>query len=204
MHWAFALSVSLIFLAVHAKPSTFQDSGTGTVGHFGEHTHGKSPLAGPWSVFISYRRSVSRHLAMLIKVLMMRENISAFIDVEDLGAGHWDEQLMEAIQESPNFVIVLSNGTLDRAIGDSNYTDFLHKEIQAAVTLNKTIIPIFDEYAHPNADFSPEIQEMMTFQGVEWNHSMVNATMDRIISYLIDSPVNSTNIKSETTHIASP
>ncbi|CAL8097244.1 unnamed protein product [Orchesella dallaii] len=190
MKWALALSVPLIFLAINATSSTLGDSATGTVGHFGENIH-----AGPWKVFVSYRRAVSRHLAMLIRVLLQREIVPTFIDVEDLGAGHWDEQLLEAIQESPNFVIVLSNGTLDRAIGDSNYTDFLHKEIKAAVDSSRNIIPIFDEYTHPDADFSPEIQEIMTYQGVEWNHSMVNATVDRLISYLRDTPINSTVTK---------
>jgi hypothetical protein len=77
--------------------------------------------------FISYRRSASRHLAMLIKVMLANKNVSAYLDVEDLDGGFWDIQLMQNIETSPNFILVLSNGTLERCKGDFNYTDFLHR-----------------------------------------------------------------------------
>lgn len=80
-----------------------------------------------WDGFISYRRSASRHLAMLIKVMLEGRNVSGYLDVEDLEGGDWDSQLMESIQLAPNFILVLSNGTLERCKGDFNYTDFLHR-----------------------------------------------------------------------------
>jgi len=64
---------------------------------------------------------------MLLKVLLERENVSAYLDVEDLKGGHWDDQLRSAIEESPTFILVLGNGSLDRAKGDVNYTDFMHQ-----------------------------------------------------------------------------
>lgn len=85
--------------------------------------------------FISYRRSYSKHLAMLTKVLLIRENVPTYMDVEDLEGGYWDDQIKTAILEIPNFIILLSNGTLDRCIGDTNYTDVLHQVI--ILSLNK-------------------------------------------------------------------
>ncbi len=59
--------------------------------------------------------------------MLEKQNVSGFIDVEDLEGGFWDVQLMDNIEISPNFILILSNGTLDRCKGDWNYTDFLHK-----------------------------------------------------------------------------
>jgi hypothetical protein len=64
---------------------------------------------------------------MLIKVMLQEQNVSAYLDVEDLRGGHWDDQLRAAIDESPSFILILGNGTLDRAKGDDNYTDFMHQ-----------------------------------------------------------------------------
>ena len=80
-----------------------------------------------FTAFISYRRSTSRSLAMLIKVLLDREQIPAFLDVEDLDGGFWDEQLMDKLNSAPNFILILSKGTLDRCLNDTNYEDVMHQ-----------------------------------------------------------------------------
>ena len=105
---------------------------------------------------------------MLIKVLLAERNVTAYIDVEDLDGGVWDVQLQAGIKLAPAFILVLSNGTLDRCLGDVNYTDFLHKEIRSAVELQKRIVLVIDKFDWPNPSLlSPEINTALSYQGIE-------------------------------------
>ena len=86
-----------------------------------------------FTAFIAYRRSTSRSLAMLLKVLLDREKIPAFLDVEDLSGGYWDDQLLYRLNAAPNFILILSKGTLDLCLNDNKYEDILHQVLLKAL-----------------------------------------------------------------------
>ncbi len=50
-----------------------------------------------------------------------------FIDVEKLEAGKFDNNLLTSVRNAHNFVIVLSEGALDRCKGDSEMKDWVHR-----------------------------------------------------------------------------
>ena len=50
-----------------------------------------------------------------------------FIDVEKLEAGKFDNNLLTSVRNAHNFVIVLSDGSLDRCKGDSEMKDWVHR-----------------------------------------------------------------------------
>jgi len=68
---------------------------------------------------------------MLVKVLLGLSNVSAFIDVQDMEGGPWLDQVKSAILNSPNFILILSNGTLERCKEDFEYSDAVHHVISS-------------------------------------------------------------------------
>lgn len=65
-------------------------------------------------VFISYRRDGGYAFARLLYECLHKENISAFLDLEELRSGPFNEKLYAAIEDSENFVVVLPPNALDR------------------------------------------------------------------------------------------
>jgi hypothetical protein len=88
------------------------------------------------TVFISYRRQDSAELAYLIKQTLDRQNISAFLDVEDLDeTGPFPPRLNQEIAEAKVFICLLGRSTLD--------SPWVCKEIEQAYNLGLTLIPVF-------------------------------------------------------------
>ena len=88
-------------------------------------------------VFISYRRDGGYALARLLYECLHKENISAFLDLEELRSGPFNEKLYSAIESSENFVLVLPQNALDRC---SSENDWLRLEIEHAIKHKKNII----------------------------------------------------------------
>lgn len=68
--------------------------------------------------FISYRRSNGTHLASLVKTLLQMRKYRVFLDIERLKGGRFDHKLMDSIKRSDNFILVLTEGALDRCSMD--------------------------------------------------------------------------------------
>ncbi|XP_065190564.1 NAD(+) hydrolase sarm1-like [Sycon ciliatum] len=142
----------------------------------------------PLDVFISYRRATGSQLASLLKVhlrLKLR-HLNVFLDVDELGAGKFDEALLDHIATARNFLLVLSPQSLDRCIGDHYMQDWVHKEVNKAVVSQRNIIPVIDEsFEWPDVNKLPEgIRCVTKFNGVAWSHIYQDAAIDKIIQFL--------------------
>ncbi len=94
------------------------------------------------TVFISYRRNVSRNLARSIFMDLHANGYDVFMDVESLNAGDFEQIILNQIAARAHFVLLLSDGSLQR---NSNKDDWLWIEIQEAMRLNRNIVPIYEE-----------------------------------------------------------
>jgi hypothetical protein len=65
-------------------------------------------------VFISYRRDSGSETAQLIKHKLDAKGKRVFLDVANLGTGHFDSAPLDRIAEADNFILILSQGYLDR------------------------------------------------------------------------------------------
>lgn len=63
----------------------------------------------------------------LLKVHLYLHGFSAFIDVEKLEAGKFEDKLIQSVVSARNFVLVLSSGSLDKCMGDNDCKDWVHK-----------------------------------------------------------------------------
>lgn len=97
-----------------------------------------------FDAFISYRRNNGFMIAQVINDQLAKRGINCFLDMEVLSSGKFDVKILSAIAEAPNFILILSEGALDKC---SDEDDWVRSEILEAVNLeavklNKTIIPI--------------------------------------------------------------
>ncbi len=156
-------------------------------------THDVAMPAAEKTVFISYRRSVSRHLARAIFLDLREHNYDVFLDVNTIDNGEFDEIILNQIAARAHFVLVLSKGSLERC-ADSG--DWLRREIEQALRLNRNVVPIMEE----GFDFEVErhylpdsLRELPRFNGVPLYHFYFDAAMDilrnRFLRPALDSPV---------------
>ena len=99
-----------------------------------------------YDIFISYRRDGGHEMARLIYEHLSFKGLNCFFDLEELGAGEFNIKLLKNIEESRNFVLILSPGALDRC---RNENDWVRAEIEHAIENEKNIVPLmmkgFDE-----------------------------------------------------------
>ncbi|KAM4795660.1 NAD(+) hydrolase SARM1 [Rhinophrynus dorsalis] len=145
---------------------------------------GKSSADGP-DVFISYRRSTGSQLASLLKVHLYLHGFTAFIDVEKLEAGKFEDKLIQSVISARNFILVLSAGALDKCMGDNDCKDWVHKEIVTALNCSKNIVPVTDHFDWPDPLSLPEdMRAVLKFNGIKWSHEYQDATIEKIIRFL--------------------
>ncbi len=132
-------------------------------------------------VFISYRRDGGFAFARLIYEWLHRENISVFLDLEELRSGPFNEKLYSAIEDATNFVLILPSHALDRCV---NENDWLRLEIEHAIKNKKNIIPIMvDGFDFPK-ELPPTMQMLPFFNGVQISREYFDASMVKLISML--------------------
>ncbi|XP_055513715.1 NAD(+) hydrolase SARM1 [Leucoraja erinacea] len=136
-------------------------------------------------VFISYRRSTGSQLASLLKVHLQLRGLSVFIDVEKLEAGTFEDKLVQSVKRASNFLLVLSANALDKCMDDLELKDWVHKEIVLAMSCNKNIVPIIDQFSWPDPSRLPEdMRDILKFNGVQWVHEYQDASIEKILRFL--------------------
>jgi len=133
-----------------------------------------------FSVFVSYRRDDGA-VALFIASKLEAKGRGVFIDVSSLPAGPFDESLLRAIANAPDFVVVLSPNALDRCVDDQ---DWMRREISHAIKTSRNIIPVFmPGFKFPQM-IPPEIEKLMSYQGVPYSHAHAESTINKIIQLL--------------------
>lgn len=98
-------------------------------------------------IFISYRREGGREIARTIYLALGKlgfQNI--FFDYNSLRNGVFNEQIIDAINSCKDFIIVLSDGSMDRCV---NQDDWVRKEITTAISVGCNIIPVVIDGQNP-------------------------------------------------------
>jgi hypothetical protein len=65
-----------------------------------------------------------------------KQYLKVFIDVDRLYAGQFDSSLLKNIIAARHFILVLSEGSLDRWVGDDACDDWVHKEVLNETKMN--------------------------------------------------------------------
>lgn len=102
------------------------------------------------TVFISYRRALSKHLARAIYMDLRANGWDVFLDVNTIDSGDFDRIILNQIGARAHFILLISPGSLERCASSG---DWVLREIQEAVRLERNIVPITEE----GVDFSREM-----------------------------------------------
>lgn len=126
-----------------------------------------------FDIFISYRRSSGSELASLLSLRLSWKNYKIFFDVESLRAGNFGDGLMENVQQSRNFILVLTPNALDRCLDDPEGKDWVRKEIEMAIKSDCNIIPImkdFDSSVFERENIPQEVKLLQLINSISWHH----------------------------------
>lgn len=130
-------------------------------------------------VFISYRRETGGEVARLLQSFLEVHGFDVFLDVDGLGTGHFDRQLLREIESRPHFLLVCSPGALDRC---TDPADWVRREIAHAIQHGRHIVPIvLPNFAWPAVGSLPtDISEVCRHNHFEYSHRHWKLTRDSL------------------------
>lgn len=140
------------------------------------------------AAFISYRKSEDIHFARLIREKLKNLGKDVCIDQTALNVGQrFDEQLLNLIESSQCFILILSPKSLARCV---NEDDWIRKELHHSLLHKKKIIPIFkDGFEFTDVDNLPpvpipEIIELQKIHGLKYVADDFDGLIDRLVKIL--------------------
>ena len=148
-------------------------------------------------IFISYRREGGYAMARLLYEIFNHSGLSAFLDLEELRAGQFNNKLYEAIEKANNFILVLPKNGLDRC---SMERDWVRLEIEHAIRLKKNIIPVMmTGFTFPET-LPESLASLPYFNGVQASREYFDAAVSKILSMLVGVDNEKTSIKFNERH----
>ncbi len=143
-----------------------------------------------YDIFISYRRDGGEDLATLLEERLVRLGYKVFFDVESLRSGEFNVKLLDAIENSEDFLLVLPERALDRCIDPK---DWVRQEIAHALKHNKNIIPVMKRnFSFPDT-LPEEIDKVRYMNGVAASMDDFNSVVNRIVTKFLHSTPNDDN-----------
>ena len=140
-----------------------------------------------YDVFISYRRDGGHEMARLIYEHLRLRGVNCFFDLEELGAGAFNLQLLKNIEVSKNFVLILSPNALDRC---SNEDDWVRAEIEHAIKNDKNIIPLMMTGFKWPTVLPESLSKLPLYNGVSVVREYFDASIEKLLGMLvIDRPL---------------
>ncbi len=147
-----------------------------------------------YDIFISYRRKGGADKARPLKSEFERRGYSVFLDFDELKDGVFDKRIMDAIDDAPIFLIILSAHSLDRC---NSADDWVRKEIEYAIEKRRHVIPV-----DPNKEFDgfpADIPEALKaglgqhqFSHIDFEQ-LFKVSIDKMISERIEPLLTQTN-----------
>ncbi|MBQ6238212.1 MAG: SUMF1/EgtB/PvdO family nonheme iron enzyme [Bacteroidales bacterium] len=139
-----------------------------------------------YDIFISYRREGGKNYARVIKPELEKRGFKVFLDFDELKDGKFDQRILDAIDDAPIFMLILSNGCLDRCVNDD---DWVRQEILHADRSGKHIVPVeVDKSFRQMPDIVPDdvknVVGQHQFSQVD-TETLLTASMDELVHYRI-------------------
>ena len=135
-----------------------------------------------YKAFVSYRREGGIYIARALAGAIVGKGFATFIDLEELRGGDFNSALDEIIEETPNFILVVSRGAFDR-IG--NEGDWMRRELASALRHHKRVVPVFEQgVSFPDeGELPPEVRSVVRQNGVQYSPQFHNEAINKIISH---------------------
>jgi len=141
------------------------------------------------TVFISYRRNVSRHLARAIFMDLRQNGYDAFLDVDTIDSGQFDRIILNQIAARAHFLVLLSKGTLLRCIEPG---DWLRLEIEHAMKLQRNIVPVIEEgfsFEEEKQYLLGDLSVLPSYSALRLFHDYFDEGMEKLRNRFLKQPV---------------
>jgi len=136
-----------------------------------------------FDVFISYRRQPEPELfARLLQCKLEGGDLNVFLDVDDLRAGSYEKSLRAYVDNTPNFILILSPGCLDGL----DEHDCFRREITRAIRGGKKIIPIqMPGFEFPQLDTLPKgIKALRGHETIFHSHKHFDEVFKQLVEFI--------------------
>lgn len=134
-----------------------------------------------FQIFISYRRDGGEDLAGRISDKFKGLGYNVFYDIESMRSGTFNTQILTAIEQCQDVLLILPPNGLDRCRDEE---DWVRQEIEHAIKLGKNIIPIMMRgFTFPDV-LPPSIDGIRYYEGVQASTIYFDASVQRIESLL--------------------
>lgn len=140
-----------------------------------------------YQIFISYRRNGSDAHARVFYEKLKEIGFSVFLDFESLFSGGFETNILTAIDNCEDFVLLLPKGGLERCASEE---DLMYKEIRQAIVGKKNIIPIFiNGFKMPKKKDLPEdIAIISEKHGFDCSMEYFDAVFEKLLRNLNSRP----------------
>lgn len=136
-----------------------------------------------YDIFISYRRSDGAQYARILQLELEKRGFATFLDYEELVDGVFGEEIEEAIQSAPVFIMVLTPDYLVHCMEEGNWVG---KEILLAHSCGRHFIPVNPDglFRGIPEDLPETIREIVsTHQHSEINFGqLLGESIDKMVS----------------------
>jgi TPR repeat protein len=124
----------------------------------------------PLGVFISYRRDGGAEAARVVESFLEANECDVFLDVDGLGAGAFDEQILRQIESREVFVLICSRGCFERCREPG---DWVRRELEHALRRRRRVVPVvLRGFDWPSEQELPEsIRPVARFNAFEYSHA---------------------------------
>lgn len=150
-----------------------------------------------YDIFISYRRDGGYETAKHLYDLLRLDGYSVSFDIDTLGNGPFDTELYRRIDQCSDFIVILSNGALDRCMDPtvSLENDWLRNEVAYAISKDRNIVPVIgSDFSFPDT-LPSDIEKIKYFNGVVYNRAYFDAMYSKLKTFLQSKPERKVSVK---------
>lgn len=142
------------------------------------------------SVFISYRRSTSSFFARAIFQDLRDHDFDVFMDVESIDSGEFKGVIFNQIAARAHFLVILTPGSVERCIMPK---DWLRREVEHAIDLQRNIIPLLDSsFSFRDADtfLTGKLKELKRLNTIRIPHDYFEQAMEKLRTRFLKIPID--------------
>lgn len=151
-----------------------------------------------YDLFLSYRREGGFATARLLYEHLKSLGLNPFFDLEELRSGPFNTKLYSNIEESSNFIPVLSKNALDRCVNEG---DWLRIEIAHAIKNKKNIVPVMlEEFEWPES-LPSDIKDLVNYNGIRISKEYFDASVLKLVSLLKDVTLPTLDTKKDVNYV---
>jgi hypothetical protein len=91
-----------------------------------------------YDVYMCYRRT-GMTIARLLYSALRASGVSVFFDASELATGRFSHEIYEAIKQSRNMIVLMTQGALERCVNEG---DWVRNELEIAISNNVNLVPV--------------------------------------------------------------